>query len=157
MTIYLVRHAHAGKRSKWEGDDAERPLSSRGWTEAEIIRDVLGTFGVRRVIASPAVRCRQTVEPLASSVGGEVGQTADLAEGVDPTTVVALMERHGAANPVLCAHGDVIPEVIELLRRRGMKVSGATGNKKGAFWAIEWDGERFITASYHEPAIAHVA
>ena len=157
MTSYLVRHAHAGKRSKWEGEDALRPLSTRGWTEAEVIRDTLGRNGVRRVLTSPAVRCRQSVELLAAHVGAEVVETTDLAEGADPTEVIALMERHGASNPVLCGHGDVIPEVIELLRRRGMSVSSPTGNKKGAFWAIEWDGERFVSAAYREPATANVA
>ena len=52
---------------------------------------------------------------------------------------------------------DDAAEVIELLRRRGMSVSSPTGNKKGAFWAIEWDGERFVSAAYREPATANVA
>ncbi len=157
MTIYLVRHAHAGKRSKWEGKDALRPLSSRGRAEADSLCEILGAFGVRYVMASPAVRCRQTVEPVAAAVGAAVHQLMGLAEGADPTEVIALMERYGATNPVLCGHGDVIPDVIELLQRRGMSISGGTGNKKGAFWAIEWDGERFFSARYHEPTIANVS
>lgn len=157
MTIYLVRHAHAGKRSKWEGEDDLRPLSSRGRAEAKALRDDLATNGIRRVMASPAIRCGQTVQPLADAVASEVLRLDDLAEGAVPTAVIALMERYGATNPVLCGHGDVIPEVVELLRQRGMVVTGITGNKKGAFWAIEWNGERFISATYHDPAVANAA
>jgi phosphohistidine phosphatase SixA len=41
VTIFLVRHAHAGKRSEWEGDDAARPLSERGAAQTAAITALL--------------------------------------------------------------------------------------------------------------------
>ena len=37
MTIYLVRHAKAGDRASWPGDDFLRPLSRRGQIQAEAL------------------------------------------------------------------------------------------------------------------------
>ena len=38
MTLHLVRHAHAGDRSRWSGgDDLERPLSDTGHEQAVAI------------------------------------------------------------------------------------------------------------------------
>ena len=34
MTILLIRHASAGDRYRWWGDDADRPLDERGVAEA---------------------------------------------------------------------------------------------------------------------------
>ena len=33
-TIYLVRHAKAGSRTRWDGDDVERPLNGEGQRQA---------------------------------------------------------------------------------------------------------------------------
>ena len=42
MTLYLLRHARAGRRSAWKGDDELRPLSKVGRRQAEGLVDVLG-------------------------------------------------------------------------------------------------------------------
>ena len=34
MTVYLVRHAKAGSRKGWSGDDEHRPLSKAGRAQA---------------------------------------------------------------------------------------------------------------------------
>ena len=33
--VLLVRHARAGSRKHWEGPDIERPLSKKGWRQAQ--------------------------------------------------------------------------------------------------------------------------
>ena len=35
MPLLIVRHARAGKRWEWEGDDRERPLDKKGRRQAE--------------------------------------------------------------------------------------------------------------------------
>ena len=37
MSLFLVRHAKAGNRSEWQGDDHIRPLTPKGWRQAEAI------------------------------------------------------------------------------------------------------------------------
>lgn len=64
MTIfYLVRHAHAN----WLPDE-NRPLSERGFLDAQRVADILHQFSVSAIYASPYRRARQTVEPLAGQL-----------------------------------------------------------------------------------------
>jgi 8-oxo-dGTP diphosphatase len=59
-----------------------------------------------------------------------------LAEGVDFTGTVDWMHTL-ADGAVMCSHGDVIPEVIDALERRGMEVSGFRESRKGSVWVLE--------------------
>ncbi len=64
MTIYLLRHAKAGERNVWEGDDLLRPLSGRGHLQARGLLEVLADAQFDRLLSSPYVRCMETVVPL---------------------------------------------------------------------------------------------
>jgi 8-oxo-dGTP diphosphatase len=151
-TFFLIRHAHAGERHAWKGDDSERPLSDRGRTQARGMADALAGTPVGRIYSSPARRCIETVEPLAGDVGKEVQVRTELREGADPGKLIAFMEDHAGKKAVaLCGHGDVIPFVIELLHHRGMVVDGEVGTRKGSWWTIEHDGEQFTRATWHPP------
>jgi 8-oxo-dGTP diphosphatase len=151
-TIHLIRHAHAGHRSDWRGDDRERPLSAKGHAQADDLARTLADAGIARVLASPATRCMQTVAPLALKVGTEVEARKELREGADPARLLALLDELAPDNPALCSHGDVIPEVMGLLVRRGVIVEGPRGNNKASWWEITHDGEQFTTACWHPPA-----
>jgi len=151
MTIYLIRHAHAGDRSEWQGDDRLRPLSAKGNRTARAIADTLGDRPVERVLSSPAVRCVETIEPLATRVGRPIETTEVLAEGGDPVEVIRLLRAHRDGDLAVCSHGDVIPEVIETLSRDGLDIRGTIGNRKGSFWALELNGVS-SSARYHDRA-----
>jgi 8-oxo-dGTP diphosphatase len=62
--VYLIRHAHAGIKHQWPGWDGDRPLSEPGHQEACGLLARLGDYPITRIMASPARRCQQTVEPL---------------------------------------------------------------------------------------------
>jgi 8-oxo-(d)GTP phosphatase len=59
--VYLVRHAHAGKKANWPGPDLARPLSAQGHKEALGLIDQLGAYPLGHILSSPAERCLQTV------------------------------------------------------------------------------------------------
>jgi 8-oxo-dGTP diphosphatase len=151
MPVYLVRHAHAGRRADWDEDDALRPLSARGLREAEHIAQLIGDEPIGRIRSSPAVRCVQTVTPLATRRGLKVKEDPRLAEGADVGEALELMTRLAEKNPMFCAHGDLIPEAIRLLRRRHMELVEDGPTRKGSFWVLEFDGEAFTKATYHPP------
>ena len=104
----LLRHASAGDRSAWAGDDFHRPLDKKWRRQAKEIAAALAADDVRRVVSSPYVRCVQTVEPLAAALGLEVEIDDRLAEGGDGSAR-ALFEEPGV---VACTHGDVIFELL---------------------------------------------
>jgi phosphohistidine phosphatase SixA len=62
--LLVVRHAEAGDRSTWEGPDALRPLSPSGHLQAEGLVVRLEDYPIERILCSPTLRCRQTVQPL---------------------------------------------------------------------------------------------
>ena len=118
--VYLVRHAHAGKKSQWQGPDLARPLSAQGRREALGLTLRLGRLPVRRLLSSPAERCRQTVQPLADRIGRPVEPHQAL--GVDATGpgVLELLASPALRHAVLCTHGEVIGRVFDELRAAGI-------------------------------------
>jgi 8-oxo-dGTP diphosphatase len=65
MTVYLIRHASAGDRGEWQGDDRLRPLDKKGRKQAQRLVDELSSYEIERIFSSPYKRCVETVEPLA--------------------------------------------------------------------------------------------
>lgn len=154
MTLYLVRHAHAGSRSHWEGPDAERPLSDKGWAQAEAITAHLAEAPVKRVLSSAAVRCQQTVGAVARTRGLEVEVHPALTEGATAAqTTTLLWELAGeGADVALSSHGDVIPNAIEALRADGVDVGDRHGLPKGTLYVLDVDPDGTIrTATFVDP------
>jgi 8-oxo-dGTP diphosphatase len=135
MSLFLVRHAKAGKRSQWD-DDSLRPLVAEGVRQSEVIAEAIAPLQPTALFSSPFLRCVQTLEPLGKAVGLPVVAHELLAEGVDFIGTVDWMHTL-ADGAVMCSHGDVIPEVIDALERRGMEVSGFRESRKGSVWVLE--------------------
>ena len=73
VPLIVVRHATAGQKADWHGDDLLRPLDAGGEQEAGLLADLLCCFApAARVISSPALRCTQTMRPYAARFGGSV-------------------------------------------------------------------------------------
>lgn len=136
MTLYLVRHAKAGERRAWTRDDTERPLSSKGWKQASAVADRLGALGVTDLVSSPITRCVQTLEPLAAMLDLEVRIDRRLAEGASFEETLTLLDEV-ADGTALCSHGDVIPDVIQALVRRGLHLRSSPDWRKASVWAID--------------------
>ena len=124
MTSVLVRHASAGDRDDWAGDDRLRPLDARGRRQATELVELLAGLGLRRVVSSPYVRCVETVELLAGVLGVSVEHDDRLAEGMGRAALELLREE----GVVCCTHGDVVGDIL------------GHGLKKGAGVVIE-DGD----------------
>ena len=159
MSILVVRHAHAGDREAWEGPDAARPLTRRGLAQADGLVAVLASFPVERILSSPAVRCTQTVEPLAAARGLPVEPCDAVAEGAGPAAVALIGALAGGeAGPdvvlctqgdiVLCTHGDVVLEVLEALAGDGVELPEEPPLRKGSTWVLAVQGGRVVGARY---------
>lgn len=110
MNVVLLRHASAGERSTWAGDDRLRPLDADGRRRADVLRDELREVGVTRVVSSPYLRCAETVAPLAAALGVEVELDERLTEGAG--RAAALEALRDAVGGVACTHGDVLEDVL---------------------------------------------
>jgi|SRR4029450_1886579 phosphohistidine phosphatase SixA len=130
MLVILLRHASAGHRKSWDGDDEFRPLDERGRRQSEALVEALARWRIERVLTSPLVRCVETVEPLATALGLEIEEHEELAEGSGREEALGLIEELGGASAVLCTHGDVVEELL------------GRGLKKGAAAVLEARGDR---------------
>lgn len=150
MTLYIVRHGKAGSRSAWTERDDLRPLTKAGRRQAEAIADDLGDAGIARILSSPYVRCRQTVEPLAERVRLPVDLSDALEEGAPLAEALALLDKVGDENAVLCTHGDVLGELLSHCVRNG--VAADTGLlAKGSVWVLETEASAIVDARYLPP------
>jgi len=156
--LLLVRHARAGARGTGPAD-LDRPLDERGRAQAaalpallrpELLRPELQTdlpagAGGVEVRSSPARRCRETIDPLALMLGVEVIVDDALVEGCD---VRVLHERIAAIDrpTVWCSHGDVIPELLTMLARRGVDLGPDPRCRKGSTWIISIEAGVAVTA-----------
>lgn len=149
--LYVVRHADAGTRGNGDVADAERGLSERGWRQAGGLRDQLADAGVTRLVASPYRRCIDTLTPLAEHLALPVEVDDRLAEGRGFVGALELAEELREAPAVLCSHGDVIPDLLEALLRRGIKLKDELRWQKGSTWVLSRDGEGFAKGWYLPP------
>ena len=149
--VYLIRHAKAANRLKWEGPDHLRPLTKAGHRQARALVPLIGER-LSQLVSSPYLRCTQTLEPLAAARGLELETTNVLAEGAwaDDALALALsLARDGPA--ALCTHGDVMMLAVEQLVAGGVPLHGPLEFRKGATWILEVGEGAFVGARYLPP------
>jgi 8-oxo-dGTP diphosphatase len=151
MDVFVVRHAKAGSRRRFEGDDRLRPLSRNGRPQADGLVELLGRRGVTRLLSSPYTRCIETLEPLAASLGLDVEQEEALAEGADWSRALRIVER--APAPIaLCSHGDVIGDLMHHLATRGVPLDD-NRIEKGSTWVLQVEEGDVVKARYLAPPL----
>ena len=151
--LHLVRHADAGSRMAWVGNDFERPLDDHGRMQAEAIGAALASRPVRRILSSPYVRCVDTVVPLGRALGLPVETCDELAEGSYVNSAFELLGSLAGAggDAVLCSHGDVIPGLLWVLNQYVLDIPELGRCKKGSIWELEVSDGRIVGAAYRHP------
>jgi 8-oxo-dGTP pyrophosphatase MutT (NUDIX family)/phosphohistidine phosphatase SixA len=154
-TVLLIRHARAGKRSEFNGDDRLRPLDKIGRRHARDSVPFLATFEPHRIVAADRVRCVQTVTPLAGRLGVDVDSCADFSDEAfadDPQAAVKhLLELATGSDPVaICSQGKAIPGLLSTL--------GVAGSpypcRKGSAWALSVLRGEVVAADYYPHPMA---
>jgi 8-oxo-dGTP diphosphatase len=147
-TFYVVRHAKAGSRGKWTGDDRLRPLSKKGIEQAERLVTILKPFPIRAIFSSPFLRCVQTVEPLAGARNLPVKQAIALAEGHGIHGLMEFFSDRTLDDVVLSTHGDIAWELVEALVMRKVVKEGDGGFEKGSTWVVDVEGGTPVRGRY---------
>ncbi len=62
----VVRHASAGDRDSWPGEDHDRPLDETGKAQAQVLSDLFEAYDVTRLLSADVLRCIETVGPYAT-------------------------------------------------------------------------------------------
>ena len=149
-TVLLLRHARAGKRSQYDGDDRLRPLDKIGRRQARELIGPLAAFRPARVLAADRVRCEQTVQPLADRLSQPVvsaPEFSDEAYLADPAramdSLYRLAEQPGAT--VICSQGTAIPGLLADLQVPARHRTA----RKGSLWVLSLAGRRVVAGDYY--------
>ena len=154
--LLLVRHAHAGDKTRWQGPDRLRPLSLAGQAEAAGLVVRLKDFPIWRILTSPTLRCQQTVEPLAHDRRLRIEADVTLGVDADLGRVLALLAAPQLQDTVVCTHGEVIGQVLTRLVADGLAVDQPLTWPKGSTRLLYGANRRFTHARSLPPlALAH--
>jgi broad specificity phosphatase PhoE len=118
VPLLVVRHARAGHRRDWEGDDRLRPLDEKGRRQADGLPDLLARFKIARIASGSYRRCIQTVEPLCERRGLTLEQRRGLDEGSALEESLAVLREFGE-DAVLCTQGDVLENLFGEAGKKG--------------------------------------
>jgi len=129
VELYFLRHAHAGDRETWVGDDDIRPLTNKGERQAERVGRLLADVGFRpdELVSSPLARARQTAEIVAERLGLDVRIDDRLAGELGFGELESLLADLGdPARPMLVGHDPAFSDIVtalcdagDLLMRKG--------------------------------------
>lgn len=157
--ILYVRHARAHDREKWSGDDNLRPLDKKGRRQSEMLVPLLAPFHPDRIYSAGPDRCQTTVAPLADELNLPVqvderfGDEAWLSDMVDAQKAFREVVEQGGVS-VICAQGDVIPNMIAWLSATGrLPIDAEIKAKKGSVWVLSFNDGQLTGADYLPSAL----
>ena len=164
IKVVLVPHCASVSRVGWVGSHDDRPLSGAGQEQAQALARAVGT-GIDAIYTSPALRCRQTVEPLAAVCRLELvelpelyeaegfHQPAEWVEGVFAPMGAAvagawtagrmlgalarMVGTRAGGSIVVCSHGDVIPVLLSSLAGAYRTPPPSLANR-GGWYALQF-------------------
>jgi 8-oxo-dGTP diphosphatase len=146
--IFLVRHAHAGKRRDWRGEDRKRPISFKGRVQVAALDDMLTRWPVTRVLTSPYLRCRQTATPIAAALGTRSHVVDALEEYQPPETLARYVAEFEGESVVMCSHGDLISGFVGMIAAEGAEMNGPMRWGKGSVWVLDLNKGRVERGRY---------
>jgi broad specificity phosphatase PhoE len=178
LVVELVPHCSAVAREGWVGDHDGRPLTALGHRQAAALAVALAAdgdlrMGIDAVYSSPALRCRQSVAPVAAAAGLDVGRCAELHETREfqdpPEWVSGLLApigppvggawaagravralagfaaEHPGGRVVASSHGDVIPVLLSFLAAAFAQPLPRLGGRGGWYRLRLADGALTVT------------
>ena len=169
FVLELVPHCASVRPEGWADDHDVRPLSELGHQQAKALVEALGT-DVEAIYSSPALRCLQTVEPLAEATGLPIVELVELRDArgfVEPRqwthgifepvadavgggwaggrglrALMTMARRHPRGRVVACSHGDIIPVFLAMLCGAN-DVPLPTVPGRGGWYSVRFDAGSF--------------
>ena len=117
LELYLLRHAHAGNSTTWDGPDSERPLSAKGRRQSELLGAFLAdrAFAPDAIVTSPKLRAKQTAQIVADALGIGVSVDDRLGGPLDIEQLNSLVEGVGGTSVVLVGHDPDFSDIAAAL------------------------------------------
>lgn len=130
FSITLLRHAKALPRAESTMPDSRRPLTDQGHKQALKIVPTLAAFGPKQIYSSTALRCLDTVAPLAEHTKLEVyardAISQDVWESGETRPLRELISELVNTNvsTILCSHSPVLPDLAREIAAETVSAPG---------------------------------
>ena len=138
ITLFLIRHAHAGDPERWTGDDDLRPLTDKGRRQAERIGNLLAAADEPPdvVITSPLARAEETARIVAGLLGVPLVVDRRLVGSLYAEVVQDILAAAGPSDrPCIVGHD---PDFSSLLGE--LLGIGDVPMRKGALARVDFEG-----------------
>jgi len=147
--LILLRHAKAITRDEWQGDDDDRPLDTLGENQSKRLLPMYQVYNLSQIHTSDAIRCYNTVQPIARGLNLKLEVTAKLSESTyrkdkDKAFDYAKELLKSEINAMICSHNPILPKMLNKLTKKSdvdadeEKLSPADG------WVIHRNGKEII-------------
>ncbi len=153
VPLILLRHGKALSPNEWSGDDGDRPLDSLGQRQAKRLLSSYLPYQVEEIHSSDAMRCIETVEPLARAlkinivISEELGEYRHFSNKDSAFEYAQDVIENGNAT-LICSHNPILPMVVrKLIGKKTFKELDARLNpgeawilhhREGEVIAIDW-------------------
>jgi 8-oxo-dGTP diphosphatase len=107
---------------------------------------------VERLLSSPYLRCRQTLEPLGVRLGLAIEDEDGLVEGTPFRRVLGLISET-ATDTAICTHGDIVEALVDHLLGQGLVEPARAGSSKASTWSLDVEAGQIASASYIPPPV----
>jgi 8-oxo-dGTP pyrophosphatase MutT (NUDIX family)/phosphohistidine phosphatase SixA len=157
--LILLRHTKAIERQDWAGEDTDRPLSSIGERQAKRLLTNFLPFAVEEIHSSSAVRCYETITPMARGLGVDFFFTDSLTEEVfnknnERATKYVHRLLMNDYTTLVCSHNPILPTIVSsFVDKFGVEVP-TTKLEPGDSW-IAHHVEREVVAVDFLPGPKH--
>lgn len=149
--IYLVRHARAVRRPRWNDKDRKRPLERRGRNQAIDLAIRLKAHPITRILSSDTQRCVQTAKPLINAIRMPAVLDRRLRANAGADRVLELFQELQGESAVLVTHGEAIGPVVQRLATDGVDLAGPMEWKKGSVWVLQASKGQVFSGRYIPP------
>jgi 8-oxo-(d)GTP phosphatase len=150
--LSVVRHAEAGDRERFVGDDSLRPLSRHGRKQANALAKRLIESSLD-LITSPYLRCVETLSPTSSRLRRAMMLASWLVEG-EPAdeALYQLIELTGEIGGlVACTHQDLMVGMFDVAVAAGAVPSSQPTFEKAATAEFTVTGGKVVAVSFVAP------
>lgn len=139
--LVLLRHTKALDRKEWGGDDGDRPLIQFGQLQSKRLLSTLQVYAIEEIHTSVAVRCYESVTPLARGLGLDLIFAEDLSEYVyakQPEKAFKYIDKllKLNSNVIACSHNPILPEIVTKIVEKSGAETTNTKLEPGDSWVI---------------------
>lgn len=147
--VILLRHGKALARSEWPADDDDRPLDALGQTQASRLLSIYQVFNVKEIHTSDAIRCYDTVAPMAKALDQNLIVTGKLSESSfkkdkEPAFEYLKAVLKSNKSAILCSHNPILPKLLARVSKKNDLIPDEDKLQPADAWILHRVGKEVL-------------